>query len=478
MLHSAVTRSHTVAPPSSLERRLERAREHVSRMWFPANPEILERIRSGLGSGAYELDIDFLLDEIRDDFALFTYCLKGLTRLLAQEKVEAPLDLSPVEVLRWAGLPRLKIILADSHDTLTFHNLRELSDFQAARLHEAIVSASTAEVLAEHSQLNAGTGYSAALLRQLGLTLIAWNYPALYRRSLAAQDPLGLDEVLARALGFSPALLGAAVMRDWPLQSDIQAAVFESSRSGRPNSPGRLEHICRIGEMLARANDPERHPTASTDWEQAQREIKSTLGADGLHLIQIRARAHGKHYSGLDIAALEDISAIDPARRVHGHSGSTLLRNNRHIRNCPPLLARKLRDLYGDIVPGRIDRANINTLVREIIPSAGFSAGTIFILDPVEPRLIPRLKFGEPGERALTSIPVSGATDIIMTAFQCRAPVQDSSMNGLAVVAGSLGGEHRAGVLYLEFPPILASGPRILTAFKAIRRALDDCLGL
>ncbi len=478
MLSPVVSTPRKPTPISSLDRRLERAREHVSKMWFPPDPELLRRVRSGLASGAYDLDIDFLIDEIRDDFALFTFSLKGLTVVLADEGVEAPHGLSPIEILRWAGLPRLRRIFGGADESISFHNLREVSDFQAARLKEAIVSASTAEVLAEHGALDPDTGYSTALLRQLGLTLIAWNYPALYRRSLAAQDADGLDEVLTRALGFSPAHLGGAVMRDWPLTGEIHAAVFEPSRAKRVSPPGRLEHICRIGEMLARANDPENHPSAAADWQHVRRELEDSLGADGLHVIQARSRDNGRHYATLDIVGLEDITELDPARRVHVHTGTALLRGNRHIKHCPPLLARKLKDLYANIVPGRIDRANVNTLVREIIPSAGFSGGAIFILDPIELRLVPRLRIGEPRLRTLSTLTVSGSRDPVMTAFQCRAPVQESSEFGIAILSGCIGGEHRAGVLYLEFPQILASGPRIATAFKAIRRALDDCLGL
>lgn len=478
MLSPVVSTPRSPTPISSLDRRLERACEHVSKMWFPPDPELLRRIRSGLTSGAYDLDIDFLIDEIRDDFALFTFSLKGLTVILADEGTAAPRGMTPVELLRWAGLPRLRRIFGGADDSISFHNLREVSDFQAARLKEAIVSASAAEVLAEHAALDPDTGYSTALMRQLGLTLIAWNYPALYRRSIAAQEALGLDDVLARALGFSPAVLGAAVMRDWPISGDIHAAVFEPSRSKRANPPSRLEHLCRIGEMLARANDPEHHPSAPSDWQHVRRDIEATIGAEGLHLIQLRARENGRHYATLDIVSLEDITEVDPARRVHVHTGTALLRGNRYLKDCPPLLARKLKDLYSNIVPGRIDRANVNTLVREIIPSAGFSGGALFILDPIELRLIPRLKIGEPRLRPLSPVTVNGSSDTVMTAFQCRAPVQESSEVGIAVLAGCIGGDHRAGVLYLEFPQILASGPRIATAFKAIRRALDDCLGL
>lgn len=471
---------HTPSKPvlmSGLERRLERAREHVSKLWFPADPEILGRIRAGFKTGD-SLDSELIFNQIRNDFALFTYCLKGVTKLLASERVAPPKDLTPLQVLRWAGLPRIQKILFDGEEEISFHNLREISDFQAARLKEALVSASAAEVLAEHAALDPDTGYSAALLRQLGLALIAWNYPALYRRSLAAKDGGGLDEALARALGFSPALLGAAVMRDWPLQTEVQAAVLEPSRAVRTNSPGKLEHICRISEMLSRANAPEHHPSAAADWQQAQREIRTALGSEGLELIQLRAETHGKHYADLAVVGLEDIVMIEPARRVHVHTGTALVRNNRHIKSCPPLLGRKLRDLYGDIVPGRIDRANINTLIREIIPSAGFSAGAIYILDPIELRLVPRMKIGEPQRRSLIPLAVTGTGDPIMTAFQCRAPVQDSTGDGVAILAGSIGEENRAGVIYLEFPQILASSPRVLTAFKAIRKALDDCLGL
>jgi hypothetical protein len=445
-------------------------------MWFPADPALLDRVRTGLTSGSYDLEV--LIQEIRDDFALFTFCLKGLARQLARENIQPPQGTSPVEILRWAGLDRLRAIFQSDDDAISFHDLRELSDFQAARLKEALVAASAAEALAEHSAIDPAVGYSTALLRQLGLTLIAWNYPALYRRSLSAQGTEGLDEVLSRALGFTPALLGATIMQDWPLSETVQTAVTEPNRQRRTAPPSRLEHICRIGELLARANDPERNPSAPDDWIAARREIQSTLGLHGLELIRARTTTHTRHYADLDIVELHDLSTLDPARRVHLHTGAELLRANVAVKHCPPILARKIRDLYANIVPGKINRANINTLVREIIPSAGFSAGAVYIIDPVEPRLLPRLKIGEPRLRQLVPLSLNRSTDPLLTAFECFAPIQASSTEGLAILAGGLGGEQRAGVLYLEFPEIIGGGQRLLGPFKAIRQALNDCLGL
>lgn len=477
MLNQPPSDRRTPYRAPSFDRRLERACEHVSKMWFPADPQLLDRVRHGLLSGAYDLRLDQLIEEIRNDFALFTFCLKGLAKQLAAERLAPPRDANPVEILRWAGLSRLRRVLHGEDNAISFHDLRELSDFQAARLKEALVSASTTEVLAEHSSVDPAAGYSTALLRQLGLTLIAWNYPALYHRSLAAQGKETLDDVLTRALGFTPARLGAAIMHDWPLTPTVQAALTEPNRPRRDLPPNRLEHLCRIGEMLARANHPEHYPQAESDWLAARREIQTTLGMNGLDAIRTRTQSHTRHYADLEIIELNDIAALDPARRVQTHSATELLKANSYLRGCPPLLARKIRDLYANIVPGRIDRTNINTLVRQIIPSAGFSGGAIYILDPLEPRLIHRLAIGTPRRDYLPIVPLNEADHPIVLAFQCLAPIHEAARDGYEVLAGGIGGTHRAGVLYLEYSEIIPDTARLLNSFRAIRQALTDCLG-
>ena len=51
---------------------------HLARHWFPANPVLLKGIREKLRDGAYLNKRDELLEEIKQDPGLFTFCARSL----------------------------------------------------------------------------------------------------------------------------------------------------------------------------------------------------------------------------------------------------------------------------------------------------------------------------------------------------------------------------------------------------------------
>ena len=67
-----------------------------------------------------------------------------------------------------------------------------------------------------------------------------------------------------------------------------------------------LSRICRVGEALARANDPERYPQAKEDWQLAKTEIERRLGKRGIEIIKERFQDRCESYVTLIPHAFHD----------------------------------------------------------------------------------------------------------------------------------------------------------------------------
>lgn len=468
------------------ERRLRRAKEHVLKRWFPVNRTLLEKVRSGLADGAYDLDLDFLIVDIKTDFALFTQCLGRLMELLRAEGVKVTADMNPITVFKCAGLERIRRVVCHEIGANSDHSFESMSEAQFARLQQAMISASTAEVLSEQQNIHPHIGYSVGLLRQLGLTLIAWNYPKTYARALAQQRDLELE--LSKALGFSPALLAVTLLREWGFGEDICGAVGDLDQAQISQVGGRLQKICQIGEALARANDPEHYPEARSAWENVRRQLLTVLGSDSLKLIQERVRENCVNYVTHYPELFQGIEELDPVKRIQHEERAGVTLRNPWIKCCMPRLKRRLLELYERIGVGEIDKNNVAFLVKELIPLAGFSGGCIYVIDPTTNMLMPRVRIAEPRLLPCAPLPLAAehAADEspIHAAFSCTTPIMETALPDrsglLSYIAASFGGSRKVGVLYLEMPDVSlrATDPSRLQRFKALLQALNDCLNL
>ena len=173
------------------------------------------------------------------------------------------------------------------------HQLSEATPLQAQRVQHAMISASTAETLAECEELPADLGFTSGVVRQLGLTLIAFNYPHVYARAVAKlADGVDLEQTLSKVLGFSPTMLGISLGRKWGLAPELQLAMGDTQRWTESDVvddvAARLVKVCQVGEALARANDPEHYPSALSDWTTAENEITAYLGPGGMQKVRAR----------------------------------------------------------------------------------------------------------------------------------------------------------------------------------------------
>jgi hypothetical protein len=459
-------------------RRVDRAVHHVSKPWFPMNPTAIKNLRDGFAQRRYDQQPELLLEDLKADFSLFTFVVKELTdRAVTSEDGKHYLG-NPIKLLRWGGVPAIKEILSEHHKLPNFHSLHWSEPFQIQRLRETMIVASTASVLSERNNLDPELGFSRGVIRDLGLNLIAWNYPTVYTKVLsnltASQN---LDEELAKELGFTPALLSTRIFRpDWAGDPELQ--------DQEDNTWASYDDLCMIGEILARAESPSTYPSAAQDYPRAERFIHSILGDEGMDLIRRKA---AKISGGYKIALPEvfaDIGSFDPGARIRENRKLKRQIDPRALRYCSDALKRTIEEIYSQLSDETINRDIVGRILKDVVSSAGFSGGCIFMVDPLTLALKPRTLIGKVELRKIIAKDLE-PSDPAVSALSIKEPVLQmgrlrDSDDGTAFYS-VLGERKKIGVLYLESPKASASfnsSEQALGVFSALKQLLSDALML
>ncbi len=473
-------------------KRVKRAVDYVGDYWFPVNPKLLEKIQERIHNGNYHGESARpLVDDLCEDYSLFTFALKKLYEMLQREGLSAPAQLNPVQMLEWAGAERLQSILACDVGDVSTHNLSSGGSLQHGRFQEMLISSTTAESLCESYGIDRDTAYSAAVLRQLGLTLIAWNYPGVYEEVVSSlQSGDKLEVKLSEKLGFSPQMLAIRVMNSWGMSAEscAELGLVEDPESTILEAMGdTLVELCEVGEALARAHQPEVYPDSKDDWAQARKEIERTLGAEGMQIIHEKIQENAESY----LTFIPDVFDFGLVEEIELFSSDEALteRNygNPFLDLCSPQLARSIRTLYANILDGHTRRQNIQEFVQDVVPSGKFTGGCIYTADPALMLLIPQNDFGERLVRELKGVDYSivlSEADHVAVAFQSTDPVieykTDDRGEVVTAIAGMFGRSQKVGVLYLEVPDTVSDFMQDdkIIHFKALRHLLNEVLRL
>lgn len=459
------------------ERRIDRALQHVLKPWFPINQEVLNLVRGRFKSGDYEKDSNALLQDLKSDFALFTLVVKELISVGQAEGVPAVTLHNPIELIKWAGPARINELLASDKRLPATHSLHWSEPFQISRLRETAISASTASLLSEKKNLDPDMGFARGVVREIGLNLIAWNYPTLYSKvAEGLQSGQSLDEELSKELGFTPTLLAMRIMK--PEAGGEDAQVEELERQWNL-----YDDLCEIGEALARAEHPETYPSAENDWEKAKQFLTETVGEDAIALVKDRAQEQAKSYEKSLPATFGEMKSFNPARKINVHKKISRVIDHELLKQCPHHVQTALQDLYADMDGETVHRSAVETLIKRIIPQAGFTGGCVFVIDPSTASLKPRTVIGRVSLRSTKDVTLD-PHDHAVEALSKPEPVviepsEELPSAPLAGIYRSLGEDRKVGVLYLESPT--GSDPaafkdKTMITFEAMRRALSDVL--
>ncbi len=466
--------------------------EVCSRMnsaWFPVNPLVLSRVQSKLASGAKTPRI---VEDLKSDPSLFIYTVKELSRRL--NLFDGGKIIDPVQELESASVDTMQAILTKEAAVMSCHDFRAIKSFQAGQLMSSLISAVTSASLAGSMEVNASTAYACALLRQLGLTLIAFNYPHVYANAIGRGE--SRDSYISMMLGFSPSLLAFAMARKWGLAPTIRRGMGDISCSHDSGNLSvirageMLEKICAVGEIVARIDGSKDPQVPSSDWEEARSHIQLCLGKDGFSVLE-KEIAESARYFVISAPELFTIPDLTGDIQPEVTSVRPVFDRNPFIRGCSGKLQERLGDLYARLVNPAHRPENVRFLLKTIIPEAGFAGGCVYLVDIEAYMLVPRLSAGKSSLDEFKAVRYNtpeNRNNPIVRAFMASTPVtgdhRRSDEKLVSFVASSIGFLNRAGVLYLEAPlpqPGLAGGfftDTHRTECKALRQALNDCLNL
>jgi hypothetical protein len=270
----------TTSSPASLKKdaSLVAALQHTTRHGLPCNSSIIAKISESsledpsTGERALKL--------LKQDLGLMIYCLR---ELLDEAHLQGtPIkDFHPIDVISKAQLSLLKDIVERAPKAL-FHKTECVRSYEQDRLLLLpIIAAVITQTLAPAVNLDPHLAFTTCLFRQLGLTLIAWNYPRIFTRAVTtAQTTMRpVDVCLAAALGFSPSALALALARAWHLAAEIRCGLGEGYENEQAKS---LKRICSIGITLAKTEEPWLENIPSSQVMAATDAVTELLGDSGL----------------------------------------------------------------------------------------------------------------------------------------------------------------------------------------------------
>ena len=491
---SAIGRSDATSG-KSVPRRLQQAIDYVGRQWFPLNPTVAEEIFRKLNSLEYKEQHKDLVEDLKGDFALFSFCLKRLKDL---GRSRGP---NPLETLLRADFEDLTKILIAAKADLAKHDLSSAERAQALILKQTVLSCSAAELLARSKKSDIDLAFTCALTKQLGLNLVAWNYPSIYTRalSLVKNAKESLEEILEENLGFGPSELASALILGEETSQIIRKAVGVSPILGPngemiPSSDNSsdiekdLVDICEISSAFAQLHDPEHYPHISRSYDTVITQIDEHLGPGGSTSILNFVKDKFVQYIDRVPEVFNNENSLELSiAKVSLEYTDVLFEKNIYAQRCNEKIKKELREVYRHVCRGQVSSMGIGYLVNKVIPQTGFSQGCVYLLDSKRVMLVPKLRIGACSldrYKAINCALVDPEGSLIVEALYCSMPIKQEGvfLHGdlVSPILGPLGSREPVGVLYLEMTGVLLTqlSEEPLTLFKAIRTCFNDCLSI
>ncbi len=477
---------------------LSEALKYVANAWIPPNPEVVQFVYEELKRGRYDTDRNQLLKDLKKDFSLYGFAMKNLSSFSGENNV-----VSPTSLMREISPEDLHTLLGNINQQLSTHKIDRKQDFQEQQFRLSALSTSTTEVAADATDIDSDFAFSCAYLKQVGFMLVAWNYPRTYQKALLAAQHVenSLERSLTHYLGFSPTLLGIHSTASWSKSPHLLHALDYLSLEGADISKGgiiatldeneknigtAIISLCELGDSFAKASDNKNFPTSPKEWDRIQSRLEQTLGPRAMQLIGERLLQSMGAYAG----AAESFSLL--SRRKAGGAGQglgsyakKLYAENASIKRLPNDLQKSFQAIYELIDEAEVSIQGMNDLVTKLIPKAGFPRGCIYMKDPRNGAILPRLRIGDYdiGRYALRTA-ASGETQShpVLEALTCSIPIKQVRVplfgDLISHITANFGNREKTGVLFLEMSEDFEKkdpGEQLAT-FKALKQTLNDIL--
>jgi hypothetical protein len=476
---------------------LDDALEYVGKGWMPISPEVLALIKAKLANGGYDQNPDGFTEDLRKDFSLYSWFLSQLSQLKLSIPSESAFDID--QIVREIEVDQLVGIFGKADDSY-LHKRDNSIKSQNLALKQSLTAVATAQVLADKKGIDANLAHICCGVRQLGINLVAWNYPRIFARAVehCQKNDSSLDRELLKILGYSPLQLGSELALKWDASGSLKSMVFQdfSNISRLPEnllsqigaSPSELVGCVTLAEEVSKLAVPEIYPAVAGLMPKVISEVEAALGAGGFEQLREDLEKSSQEYSGEAEKIVLDIDPEIISHIAQNRLADQLVESNLWVLKCPSVYKEKFRNLYLNINKHKVSATAINILVSEVIPSLGFTKGCVYLVEEKHNKLNPVLRIGDSPisrYRQLDCSATEKSSHPVIVALGYNSPfIQENvPVNGEFVshVTGTFTGQNKTGVLYLEMSDTLTrSADRIepLLFFKAVRQALIDCLNL
>jgi hypothetical protein len=482
---------------------LSKATELVSKLWFPYDRALLSSIQKKLEENDfYEIKDEIVLD-LEKDLSLFLLSLKELVILIESDPFES--KSTSRDFFSQVGKEELQTALKKVSTYRFNQKLDSASVLQKQKLVEMYVSGITvkkiSQALMETQEIPLSTelNYSCVLLRQLGATLITWNYPEIYEKvAMSCHTQNSFDESFRSSLGFSPMMLGFSIAQSWNLPHiylDVLGGeeyfrVFNiSSQLGEHEKKlsSSIVQICEIGEALARSMNPELYSTSVADLDKASKYIQKVIGEEGVKEILTSLKTQLKD---LKLDSLEhvinDSTNILKEKISEARYASEFTSKNIYLDSVPENIKSLIQELYSQMTPDGLVQNYASFFAKKIIPETAFSSLIVYLNDPFQNALFPSLIIGAPRAIAPKAVSLSGNSssyNLVSAGFGLKTPLREDRVlnenEEVLMFASALGVDPVIGVLYAEIDHLSGEIPvNTVRYFKAIKKLLSDCLRL
>jgi hypothetical protein len=470
--------------------RFEDTIKHLGEDWIPANPTTLHQVQDQLHGHLDPKIRQEIIEKVKSDPGLFLYCARNIKHLVE----DFGAGINPIEALRSLEEEKLQKMFAVTDREISGHRLKEMTRYQALRLQHTLISSQTAEAIAPKASLSPDLACAASMFRQLGLDLIAWNYPSIYSRAITAHRVRGtdLDAELDKLLGISPLQIGRLFANEWGMSADLKRALSpevttnvgdaSAAETGSHSHPMGLAEICQISELFAKAKDPFHYPEVKEEWKAKESAINQRIGLETLKKIEIKVEKIVSNYKEArevieKLPLVEAHHAIKPAT-THGQH---LMLENRYLQKCPAHICQGFSYVYEQLTEAKISLDAIRTLVDYVVPIVGFERGCLYLFDPKTTRLTPALRIGDQPLDSYLVLLKHVDSEIEQRVFgTISIRRQGRGITGEAVdyICGPIDNPNYPGVLYLELreDKTFSEGDAI-ALFDATRKTLGHCLG-
>ena len=468
--------------------RLNSASYHINTNWLPLNLKLLEEIYGKLEKNYYENRKDELIQDLKGDLALFTFSIKEIA-------LTSKSDLKSIfQSIKECEVEKLKKIIEKSRELASVHNLKSSSEQQLNQLKANLSSCAISETIAETLDVEAETVFVCALFRQIGLTFIAWNYPHFFEAALkASNNEEEFLKHLNQSLGFSAALLGIRLAKEWQIPSqvirimDLQEKEAGLSETKTEQQNETIIKLCRIGELLASLSNENYPDKEQAKWNHARNEILKHLGSQGFKIIDQSIAKICGYYQNLLPHFSNKLISRQIEEYIKPSSSASLFHCNPYIKFLTIDVQNELRSFYDLITPELegLSKDSISILQTRLVPVMGFKLGALYLIDPTSNTLHARLAFGRAKVNDFPDINIlayENSSSPFVRAFSSTSPIvkRNDLKSDILYFCGALGSLQRAGVLYLEPEEWLCRDDKInpVLYFRAILRAMEDCLSL